>query len=264
MLFSKISYLHTLKELIIKSFYIYKPQFKDKIINSLIFTSLNVIVFGHIMPAAGLHDYGLFILGSLAASSSFFATINNIVGLVADIVDEGSKLKYELTLPIPQWLIFFKYALENMYQSFIISILVFPVGAMLIWTQISLQHFSFIKFYFALAVSCFFFGNFSICMASITRDIYSGIENIWLRIIIPMWFLGCFQFSWQHLYNISPTCAYINLLNPLTYALEASRSAVLDPSLSLPYWLCISALFIFSAIFGLLGIAKLKKRLDCL
>lgn len=263
-MFYNISYLQTLKQLLIRSFLVYKSQFKDKIINGIIWSSITIIVFAYIMPSIGLKDFGSFMLFTTAISWGFFTTINNIVAFVSDITNEGSNLQYELTLPIPQWLIFFKYALENTYQAFIISMLIVPFGKLLLWDEFSLAHFSIFKFYLILIISCFFFGNFSVLMSSITKDIYTGIENIWLRIIFPMWFLGGFQFSWKTLYGISPTVAYINLLNPLTYALEGGRAAALDPELSLPYWSCVSALIIASCLFGYIGITKLKKRLDCL
>ncbi len=255
--------MQILKQLLIRSFIIYKPQFKDKILNGLIFSSLNTIVFAYIMPVAGLKNFGPFILFSMTGTWGFFSTINNIAKLITDITDEGSNLTYELTLPIPQWMIFAKYALDNAYQAFIITLLILPIGKLLLWNQCSFEHFSFFKFYFILLVACIFFGFFSVLMSSLTENIYK-LDNIWLRIIFPMWFLGCFQFSWKTLYSISPTLAYINLLNPLTYALEGSRAAALDPNLSLPYWPCVLALVFASGLFGYIGIAKLKQRLDCL
>jgi len=144
------------------------------------------------------------------------------------------------------------------------SILVFPVGKLLLWNQFSLEHFSFVKFYFLLLVASLFLGFFSIFIVSITKDMYSGLDNIWTRILFPMWFLGGFQFTWKTVYHISPPLAYINLLNPLTYALEGGRAAALDPAQSLPYWLCIGALMLFTILFGYLGIQNLKKRLDCI
>lgn len=264
MFLNKLTYWQTLKQLLVRSYFVYRHEFLDKILNGIIWAGLTIIVFAYIMPTIGLQSFGPFILASTAVSWGFFTTINNIVAFVSDITNDSSRLKYELTLPVPQWLIFFKYALENAYQSFIISALILPCGSLLIWNQFNTEYLCFIKFYFILTVSCFFFGNFSLFMSSITKDIYTGVENIWLRIIFPMWFLGGFQFSWKTLYSISPTLAYINLLNPLTYALEGARAAALDPSLSLPYWPCVTGLILASVIFGYVGIAKLKKRLDCL
>lgn len=265
MLFTKISYLHTLKYLFLRSIKITTPGLKDKMINSLIWSTLNIVIFTYIMPSLGLNkDFGTFMVATMPTSCAFFTTINSLYALLTDISGEGSNLTYELILPIPQWLVFTKYAFENMFQALAVSAMIIPIGKILLWNSFSLAYFSFFKFYFLLFVASIFFGFFSIFITSITKDIYSGLDNVWIRIIFPIWFLGGFQFSWKTLYGISPVLAYLNLLNPLTFALEGGRAAALHPDLSIPYWYCIGALLIFASIFGYIGIQNLKKRLDCL
>jgi ABC-2 type transport system permease protein len=256
--------LQTFWQLMVRSFVIYKPLFKDKIINSIIWTSLNVVVVGFIMPTVGLQNFGPFILIATAASNGFFTATNQISGFVTEVLGETSNLQYELTLPIPQWLVFAKYALEYTYEGFISTILVAPVGMILLGNKFEFHHFYFVKFHAMLLLICFFSGFFALWMSSITKDIFHGLENLWLRIIFPLWFLGGFQFSWKGLYSVSPALAYINLLNPLTYAMEGSRAAALDPALSLPYWNCVLALMGFTVVFGCWGIYNLKRRMDCL
>jgi len=254
----------TLLQLLLRSIKVTAPSLREKTINSLIWSALNIIVFAFIMPTMGLDkNFGIFIAVTMPISCAFFSAIASIYILLSDITNDGSNLQYELTLPLPQWLAFAKYAFEIMYQSLISSILILPMGKMLLWTSFSLAYFSFVKFYFLLTIAALFFGFFAIFIASITKDMY-GLDNIWTRIIFPMWFLGGFQFPWLKLYGVSPVLAYISLLNPLTYALEGGRAAALDPAASLPYWTCIGALIFFTVLFGYLGIQNLKKRLDCL
>ncbi|MCX5924453.1 MAG: ABC transporter permease [Candidatus Dependentiae bacterium] len=261
----KNSQYQTLWQLLVRSFKITYPGLKDKIINSLFWAVLNIIVCAFVLPSMGMDkNFGAFMVATMPISCAFFTSINSIYALLTDVSSDGSNLQYELTLPLPQWLAFAKYAFENTYQALCVSLLILPVGKLLLWNQFCLEHFSFLKFYFLLTIASLFFGFFSIFIASITKDMYSGLDNIWTRIVFPMWFLGGFQFSWKTVYQISPTLAYINLLNPLTYALEGGRAASLNPSQSLPYWLCIGALMLFTILFGYLGIQNLKKRLDCI
>ncbi len=262
----KIDFLQfqTFWQLMMRSFVVYKPLFKDKIINTIIWSSLNVVVVGFIMPTVGLQNYGPFILIATAASNGFFSATNQIGGFITEITGETSNLQYELTLPIPQWAAFTKYALEYACEGFITTILVIPIGIVLLWNQFSFQHFHFFKFHGMLLLVCLFSAFFALWMSSITKDIFHGLENLWLRIIFPLWWLGGFQFSWQSLYSISPTLAYIDLLNPLIYMLEGCRACTLDPALSLPYWNCVFALIGFTLIFGYCGIYNLKQRMDCL
>lgn len=251
-------------QLLIRSFKVCSPNLKDKIINNIVWSLLNIIIFAYVMPQIGLdRNIGSFMVATMPISCAFFVGINSIYTLLADVSSDGSNLRYELTLPVPQWLIFVKYAIEITYQALITSFFILPCGALLLYHDFSWLHFSIIKFHFLLIIASLFFGFFGLWITSITKD-YADLDNMWIRIIFPMWFLGGFQFSWQTLYSISPALAYINLLNPLTYALEAGRAAILDPSLSLSYWSCITALIGFTMLFGYLSIYNLKKRLDCL
>ncbi len=258
------SQLQTFWQLLVCNFYTFKSRLTDQILNGLLWCSLNIFVFAYIMKTRGMSDdYGIFMLITITSIQGFFIPIHNVILLISDINDQGSNLHYELTLPIPQSLIFVKYALANAYQGFITTLLMIPCGKILLYKSFSFQYFSFFKFYFLIMMVTLFAGFFSLFISSRMYDLFK-ISNMWQRIIFPMWFLAGFQFSWQNLYEFSPILAYINLLNPLTYAVEGGRAAALNPALSLPYWNCIGALTIFTILFGYLGVTKLKKRLDCL
>jgi ABC-type polysaccharide/polyol phosphate export permease len=263
MIAQKFNYLQTFWQLMLCNFYIFKPRILDQMINGLIWASINILVFGHIMTARGMSaQYGPFILVSITAIQGFFTPANNVIILVSDITNPGSNLHYELTLPTPQWTIFLKYALANAYQGFMTTVLMLPLGKLLLGDTFSLQHFSFFKFYFIVMLTCLFGGFFTLLLASKIYN-FLNISNMWQRIIFPLWFLAGFQFCWHDLYQISPKIAYLNLLNPLTYAFEGARAAALDPALSLNYWHCVVMLMLFTTIFGWIGIMNLKKRLDC-
>ncbi len=264
MFFNTFNYLQTFWQLMLCNFYIFKPRIKDQILNGLIWGGILVLVFGHIMTARGMSaDYGSFILITITSIQGFFIPVHNVIVLVSDINDSSSNLHYELTLPTPQWTIFLKYALANAYQGFITTLLMIPLGKILLWHTFSFQYFSIIKFYSLIMITCIFSGFFTLFLASNIHNLLN-IGNMWQRIIFPLWFLAGFQFSWNDLYQVSPALAYLNLLNPLTYALEGGRAAALNPALSLPYSMCIIMLILFTIIFGYIGTIFLKKRLDCL
>lgn len=249
-------------QLIKRSLYTFKGQVRSKLQNCLVWSMITALVFHFIMPAMGLHNYGPFILVTGAATWGLFAVMHNVASLIADIHGDNA-LSYELTLPVPQWVIFVKIALVHAYQSFLLSICVVPIGKLLLWKTIHFPHFSLLKFLFILILANIFFGFFSLFLASIIKNLYK-IGNIWLRVIFPMFYLGGYQFSWKMLHTISPTLSYISLCNPLTFVLEGTRAATLDPSLSLPYWPCCFAILGFTFLAAYIGIYRFKKRLDCI
>lgn len=254
--------LHVLKQLLKRSFYTFKSSIRSKVQNCVVWSMITTLVFHSIMPAMGLTNFGPFILVTGAATWGLFAVMHNVATIIGDITGENS-LSYELTLPVPHWLIFVKIALVNMYQSFIFAMLVTPLGKLLLWNSLHFPHFCYIKFFLIISVANFFYGAFSLFLASITKNLYK-LDNVWLRVIFPMFYLGGYQFSWKMLYQFSPKLAYISLINPMMYILEGTRAATLDPSMSLPYWTCLAVSLCCGIAAMWLGIYKFKKRLDCI
>jgi ABC-type polysaccharide/polyol phosphate export permease len=83
-----------------------------------------------------------------------------------------------------------------------------------------------------------------------------------MRFIFPLWYLGGFQFSWKIFYKVSPSFAYLNLANPMTYVMEAMRGAILGQEDYIAFWYCMLALLFFSTICWFFALKKLKNRLD--
>jgi len=106
-----------------------------------------------------------------------------------------------------------------------------------------------------------FVGAFSMFIVSIIKDM-NHTNQIGVRFMFPLWFLGGSQFSWLTLHKFVPKVSYVALANPLIYAHEASRVAILGQKGYIPFWTCIGMLLLFTFLFGWLGIRKMKKRLD--
>jgi ABC-type polysaccharide/polyol phosphate export permease len=252
----------TLWQLLKRSYFVFLTYAKDSIINSLIWTISVTLVYHFIMPQVGLTDFGTFMLASSTASIGFFGVLTNVIILVGDITGDNA-LSYELTLPIPHWLVLTKIALANAYQAFLQAILILPIGKIILWNSMPIPYFSPIKFIVILMLISLFAGFFSLFLASILQSM-EKIDDLWDTILFPMWYLGGFNFHWHSGYKVFPYLGYLTLCNPLTYAFEGIRGAILDPSLSIPFHYCCFALLGFIILFGYIGISIFKKRLDCI
>jgi len=209
-------------------------------------------------------DFCMFFLPGAVISWGFFDIIPNATILVADITGDQS-IQYDLILPVPQWVIFLKIALTNAYRSISVSLLMLPVGATVIYygkgfvlSQISLP-----KTALILLIGNIFFGFFGLWAASFMNNV-GEVRKVWMRILLPLWWIGGFNNSWEVAYKASPAFARWMLCNPIIYVLEGMRAAVLGQTGYLPYWKCVVMLSMFSAVFGLWAIHRLKRRLDCL
>lgn len=259
---SMMSQLLTLQKLLQRDIYLFKQTFFHRLRMSLYWIVLTVFTTKMFMPAMGLHDFAPFILISSAVSYGIFFAMQNAIGFVEDLTGNQAIL-YELSLPIPQWLIFFKFALSTMLQTFCIAMSIIPC-CMIILVELHPFHaFSLWKFLTIFICSSIFYGCFALIFTATLKNMQQ-IENVWLRIIFPMWYLGCWQFPWAKLYSISPLLAYLDLLNPMTFIMEAGRNATIDPTGTLPFSLCCIMILVYAALSCILGIYWMKKRLDCI
>jgi ABC-2 type transport system permease protein len=213
------------------------------------------------MPSFGLSkDYGNFMLASLVASAGLFEAFPSIVNLISDF--EGNNItSFYLTLPIPSWLVFVKHMIFYAFNLASMALWVLPLGKLLLFNRFSFAHFNFIQFCIIFILICFFYATFTIWTASKLMRM-EKIQNLWMRFIFPLWFLGCYQYSFKVLHNVSPVLAYASFLNPMTYIMEGTRAAVLGQEQYLNFWFCAGALIFFIVLCGWRGIANMKKRLD--
>jgi len=254
--------MHILLQLLYRDFYIFRQHFLHRLKMASCWVLLSTFVTKMFLPSMGLDNFGPFILISSTICYGLFTSMQNAMTLVEDITGDQAIL-YELTLPTPAWMIFFKFAISNMLQGLAISLSLLPLGLLILMNPCPFPYFSWIHFITIFLCANIFYGGFSLILAAYLNNM-SQVENVWLRILFPIWYLGCYQFPWHALHKISPYLAYANLCNPMTLICEAARSATIDPVGALPFWPSCLAILIFAAGFYILGIHWMKKRLDCI
>ncbi len=253
---------HVLIQLLQRDWYIFQKSYFHRVKMCLYWILPSTFTTKMFMPAMGLENFGAFILISSIMSYGFFITMQNAITLIEDVTGDQAIL-YELTLPIPQWMIFMKFAISNMMQACLISLTLLPFGLLVLMESNPYPNFSWFKFIIIFTCASIFYGTFSLIFATALKNMQQ-IDNVWLRIVFPMWYLGCWQFSWQTVYSISPALAYLNLCNPMTLIIEAGRSAAMGSAGSLPFIPCCVMIIIYAFIAGYAGIYWMKKRLDCI
>lgn len=241
-----------------------RKTFWDQAINLGIWVFCTIIVMGYITKAQfNITDtnFGVFNLAGCVATAGFFEVYPRAFSFVADL--EGPEIiSYYTTLPIPAWLVFATKMTYWFISSSLRGLIVLPLGKLILWDSFSLSAVHWPKFVLIFIVANIFFSTLSLVVAGIVPKM-SLMENIWMRIIFPLWFLGGFQFSWFMLYELAPAVGILDLLNPIVYVMEGMRVAMLGSHNNLPFWFCIVMLILFSAVCAFVGIKRLRKRLDC-
>ena len=249
--------------LICRDMMIFREGFVDRCINGLIWVVLNTLVFQYIFIQMGMAvDYGPFMVCANIMSWGFFEVMENVSRLISDLQSDSS-LTYDMTLPLPHWLIFTRMALSNALQAMSIGFFILPVSKLILWHEFNLSQVSWCGFILIFIIGHIFYGFFSLWLASMVKNMHA-IGNIWTRVVFPLWWLGGYQFSWKTLRTFSPIVANIALCNPITYCFEGIRAVILGQDGYIGWGYCFMVLTAFTVAVGYIGTKKMMRRLDCL
>lgn len=249
--------------LIRRELHIVTKDFFNSAFDCLIMPISFVIIGGYILPTLGMSkDYGsLMAVGSMLMITWGTCLWMGAGPMVADL--EGNRtISYELVLPIPPSMLVIKTSLGFALKAIILNILGLPISKLLLWDRFDLSQFSLFKFILIYTSSAILFGLCATAIAFWTGNSFR-FGRFWCRVGAQLTFFGGAQFAWISMYKAWPPLGYIGLLNPLLYAFEGTRAAVLGQEGNLNYWLCLVVVWVLSIIIFFIAKHLMKKNLDC-
>jgi len=249
-------------QLIRRDLLIFRREYAGKITDMLITFVVWTVVFGYFVPEMGANsDYGLFIMIGAIASFGIFDIIGVSSGLITDIQGDRT-ISYLLLLPISSTAIFCYIAISWALQSMMITLPLYFVGKVLFWNQFDLSKITWHQLILAFITINTFFGFFALWIVSSLHKV-KNLSRIYFRFLNPLFLSGCYFYTWDIAYNISPAIGYLSLLNPFCYVMEILRAAVIGPKDYLPFWFSFAALWAFIFACSRNATRRLQKLLDC-
>ena len=245
--------------LIERDLYVALPFLPNRIVSVVGLTVLTVYMYEYV-GVAGTTGFGLFMAASEMGSRAFRRVFPSL-RIVGDLLGDRS-LFYYLTLPIPSTLVFLALALSSSIELMSLYIWVLPTAKLILGSSFKL---SMIQIFKALSVffcAHLFYGISVLLLASMPVRALDDVGFLHSRYSEPLFWIGGYYFMWHLLYIKSSWCAYFLFLNPLIYACEGMRSALLQDPHSLPVGWCCIALLMFTIVVGILAIWRMKKRID--
>ncbi len=255
-------YLQVIKNLLRADFIDFKSAFFHKCIDLSIWIGINLCVTGYLMTAQfGIAaDFGVFMLAGCLASAGLVETYPRVFTIVNDFESEQS-IFYYLTLPIPPQFIILKTIIFYTLSSSLMALPILPLGKLILWDSFDLGKIAVLPLILIFLLSNLFYAVTAFVCASFIPNV-GQMERLWTRIIFPLWFLGGFQFSWYALYSVAPKLGYFALLNPITYIMAGTRTALNGNPEVIPFWVCVVAILLFTMFGYLVAVKRLKRRLD--
>jgi len=221
-----------------------------------------IVVFGYFIPMGGQGvNWGPFMMVGSIATFGLVSAVNNRVAQVISDVHGDRTISYFLTMPVPSSWVFISMALCWSTVLAILTLILFPVGKLVLFSQFSLASVSWGKLFLIYITLNIFIGFFSLWLAGAFQKI-NNIGRLWCRVVNPLFMFGAFFYSFKDALTFNPLIAKLTLINPVVYVTEGMRAAMLGQEGSLNFWLCLTVLWGYILLCGWHGIARLKKWLD--
>ncbi len=248
-------------QLLKRDLYVFRGQYVDHVINSIIWPTQAAIMFGYIFPLMGMTAlYGANVILATVVYKCLYEAYFQSSAMVADINNLRS-VDFFLTLPLPTWLFLAKGVLYFTIKSCLLGFPILFFGKLILLDRFPLDLWAPCSSLLALLVACLFFGLFSILLIGTVRD-QVAFEHAWVRCfdVLVMW--GSFWIPWVVVHQFAPYASYLMALNPFTLATEALRCSFFGGGQTLPFWPCLGGLFLQALVVGFFAYRSLKKRLD--
>jgi ABC-2 type transport system permease protein len=220
---------------------------------------LFVFVFGRVMVGSGYmpEKYKSLLLPGIIAISMVFTGIWAVcMPLIAEF-QWTREIEDRLLAPIDISWIAIEKVVAGMIQATIAGLVVLPLGWLVLGTGVGISIHSPLKFIAMILLVSLFSAAGGLALGCSMNQQHVGL--MFSMILTPMIFFGCTYYPWSALANFH-ILRWAVLVNPLVYASEGLRAALVPNSSDLPTIGILAALAFFDILLLILGLRQFEKK----
>jgi len=253
-------YFRVFCALIRREICVLKQDLRARLIDGIAPVLSQVLVLGYLFDRMGMSQS---LIGPAYAGTvlqlSFFVSYSMAQNLKFDLKHDRF-FEYQLTLPLPKSLLLATYATTLLVNITCITLPLFGLGIPLLANKIDLSSANWFAFIGIFLLSALLFSLLMLFFV-FRYDFDWFWDNLWARRLSPIFNLSAAVFLWHQTSLFSPTLGWLLLLNPITYAAEGIRAALLQGTF-LPLWACFAGLIFFNTLLWIALMRSLTKSLD--
>jgi ABC-2 type transport system permease protein len=217
-----------------------------------------LFVFGRVLGDLGYVSGGyanLLLPGVIGLTTVLTALQSTAFPLVIDF-SFTKEIEDRLLAPLPTSLVAVEKVVFSMIRALIAAILMFPIGA-LVLGSVPFRASGLPLLVAALLLGSLVGAAMGLTIGTLVQP--ARINIVFALVLTPLLFTGCSQYPWPTLDRL-PWFQVITLFNPLTYASEAMRAAMVPSVPHIAPWISIVVLVAASAGFLVIGIRGFLRR----
>jgi ABC-2 type transport system permease protein len=235
-----------------------RRNFIPLLLQTLLQPMLFVFIFGRVMTTSGMLpvQYKSLLLPGIIAISMVMAGIMAVaMPLVADF-HWTKEIEDRLLAPIEiEWLAIEK-VIAGMIQSLIAGFVVIPT-AWLVMGSVGLSGDHLALFVLTAALVALLAAAIGLTLGCSIGQTQIGL--MFSMVLAPMIFFGCAYYPWQALASF-PILKRVVLINPMVYATEGFRGALVPHFPHLPTLAVLVGLVVFDAAFLAFGLRQFRRK----
>ena len=254
-------YLQVMKALIARDIRLLRAQLLNHLIDALLLSVSSALLFSYLYPLIGISSTQIapLYIGSMVGLLFNFG--GNFATRIAYDLKFYRRIDYYLTLPLSATALFATFIISFIIECALVTVPATLLGLSLLKAPMCWAQVNWLGFFIMYTLTYLFFG-LSFAWLAYQYSFEWLMDNMWVRRASPLWYLSCTQFVWSQVYLSWPSLGYLFLINPLTYASEGMRSALLcsGPYIWWPW--CALAMIGFNGIMAYLLACAVNKRLQ--
>jgi len=219
---------------------------------------LLLFVFGRILSDLGVTrpGYAFLLFPGIVALTAMLTSIQS-TALPLVIEFSGTKeIEDRLLAPLPTSWVAIEKLVFAATRALVASIVMFPVGVLVLgsipWRASGVPLLVLVLVLGALAGSAI-----GLTLGTIVAP--HRINVMFALVLLPLTFTGCSQYPWPSLSRLE-WFKWLTTLNPLTYASEGMRAALVPSVPHMASWVSVLMLFVALGVFGTTGIRGFLRR----
>lgn len=211
-----------------RDFVVTGREFVPFLLQALMQPLFFLFIFGKVLPGIGLAagNFGSLMLPGIVALTGLLAAIQGVtLPLVLDL-GFAREIDDRLLSPLPVWWVAFEKVLFGAMRGAIASSVIFPLGWWILGSGFAVRSDRIVLLICMIGLTSFVGSTIGLLMGTIIKP--EHISLMFTLIFTPLLFTGCTYYPWGALGNIR-WFQILTLFNPLTYAAEGLRYAMVPP-----------------------------------
>ncbi len=205
-----------------------RREFVPFLLQALMQPLFFLFIFGTVLPGSGLAagNFATLMLPGIVALTGMIAAMQGVtLPLVLDL-GYAREIDDRLLSPLPVWWIPLEKILFGAVRGTIASSVIFPLGWLILRSGFAVRSDRIVELIGMILLTACVGSTIGLLMGTVIRP--DQISLMFTLIFTPLLFTGCTYYPWGALRNIG-WFQVVTLFNPLTYASEGLRYAMVPP-----------------------------------